>query len=459
MANRKSAGTPRSLPSADEVFGKTVEAVQAKLQKKGMLVGHNPTITVLPVPALSARYLLRNEGLPLSCVYELVGQEASYKSTFAIEILRWHRICGGNGALLEAETKPTPDLRNSVLNWDQGAVRIEDCNSQEEWQSKAVFLTKDYRKRMDAPSGAGRVHPWCIIVDTLTGKASTKTIENIGKEGYARQHYPIEARNIADFMRAYPQLLMGYPYTFVGVNHLKLAKHEDGTVDHNVPGGWALRFQCAAIIMMERVGKIYDYATYKAVTVSMQTLKNSYGPFGTRLHVRFRTWLQEDAPGIHRLHSRFEWWEASVNLITKGLGMTGTDRDRLVPRMQEVCDIKEKAGGSRGKLYYSNRLGVPSSDAITAHDMGMLLETKPDVLADLYTVLNIQRQQFFRPGVNYVSQLEEHAHIAAQADAADDAIRLRDSLKAGSPVEQSVPSQPPQEISGPMQPPGAELDD
>lgn len=437
MAKRKAkvvevVDTATGQPTVDDFFDKVVQNVQAKLQKRGILVGHNPNITVLPVPAFIVRYLLQNEGLPLSCIYQAVGPQASYKSTFVAEVIRWHRLCGGKGILLEAETKPTPELRNSVLNWDEKACLVEDCELQEHWQDKTTFYTKEIQKLAAQNGGPGRTRPYCIAVDSLTGKASAQTIKKIDEEGHAGLHYPVEAKNIADYMRAYPQKLLGWPITFIGVNHMKIAKDDKGNIDYNIPGGWALKFQCAAIFEMERMGKIQEYANYKAATIRMGTIKNSYGPDRIRINVRFKTWYQEDAPGTFRLHSRFEWWEAGILFLAEGKGLSEAQGKVLLPRLKDVCDVKEKSGGSMGKLYYSNRLGITAGDAMSAHDLGVLLETRPDVLADIYGVLGVQRRPFFRPGVDYMSQLEEHAHVAAQAEAAEDAIKRLQALQTAT---------------------------
>jgi hypothetical protein len=418
--------------TVDDFFAKVVQDVHAKWQKKGILVGHNPQITVLPVPAFIIRYLLQNEGLPLSCCYQAVGEQASYKSTFAAEVMRWHVMCGGKGILLEAETKATPDLRMSVVNWDPNAIHVEDCEMQEHWQDKCTDLTNRIQTNAERVSGPGRTQPYCIVVDSLTGKASAQTLKKIDEEGHAGLHYPVEAKNIADYMRAYPQKLLGWPWTFFGVNHMKPSTDERGNIVYNIPGGYALKFQCAGIFELARMGQIKEFANYKAANISIGTIKNSYGPDRIRIQVRFKTWLNEDAPGVHRMHSRFEWWEAGIFLLAEGIGLSQARQKSLLPRLKEACDVKIKSGGSAGKLYYSNRLEVPSSEAMSAHDLGVLLETKPEVLADVYTVLGIQRRPFFRPGVDFMSQLEEHAHVSAQADAADDAVRRLAALQTAN---------------------------
>lgn len=419
------------IVAADEVFQRSIAAVQEKMQKKGVLVGHNPNITVLPVPAFIIRYLLQNTGLPMSCIYQVVGPQGCYKSTFAMEMLRWHRLCNGKGMLNEAETKPTPELRNSVLNWDTKAVHVEDCETFEDWQRKTLAMTAEFQKNCECAGGPGRTIPFCMVVDTLTGKASEHTLKNIKAAGHANLHFPVEARQMADFMRAYPQELLGWPITFVGVNHLKIAKDaQTGIVDYNIPGGWALKFQCAAIFEMERLGAIKEFANYKAALVKISTLKNSYGADNLRINVRFKTWYQEDAPGVNRLHSRFEWWEASIWFLATGHGLTQARAKLLVPKMREACDIHEKSGGSAGKLYWSKRLGVTSADAMPAHDLGMQLELRPDVLTDLYTVCEITQQSYFQPGVDFLKQQEGYEYIEQQADAVDIAVGKLRELQA-----------------------------
>ncbi len=116
-------------------------------------------------------------------------------------------------------------------------------------------------------------------------------------------------------------------------------------------------------------------------------------------------------------------------LLAKGDGMTKARQDMLVPQLKEACDIHEKSGGNKGKLWWSKRLGVPKSDAMTAHNLGVLLEQQPKVLADLYPILNIERRPFFRPGVEFLQQIDEFAHVAAQADAADDMVQQAQALR------------------------------
>jgi RecA/RadA recombinase len=435
MAKRKKADPVDKVThepiAADSVFAGMITDMQAKLKKRDVLVGHSEDIVVLPVPAFIIRYLLHNTGLPLSCIYQIVGPEGCYKSTMAMEWLRWHRLCGGFGQLNEAETKPTPDLRNSVLNWDPGAVHVESCGTFEEWQMKVTFANAAFQKQCLKAGGPGRTIPFCHVVDSLTGKAGAHTLKNIDEKGHASMHFATEARQMADYLRAFPQKLIDWPITFVGINHMKVhIDPQTNQVDYNIPGGWSLRFQCAAIVAMEKIGAIKEYANYKAALVQLQTIKNSYGPDKTRIQVRFRTWYNEDAPGVWRLHSRFEWWEAGIHFLAKGQGLTKAKAEALVPKMREVCDVREKSGGSLGKLFWSKRLGVSSSDAMPAHDLGLQLEMRPDVLTDLYTVLGIAQKPYFKPGLDFLTQRAGYNHFQQQSEAIDESVAKLRALHA-----------------------------
>jgi len=404
---------------ADPVMDIVEHDAETYMGKKGHLVGHNPIIYVLPVPALSCRVILQNEGLPLSRCYQLVGEAGSYKSTMAAEWGRWHRICGGGSFLTEAEDKPTPDLRNSVNNWDVKAIRLSDADTVEEWQTKVNKGTQMLQKRLEQKGMPGRTVPFCFIVDSLTGVPSERTRKSIMESGHASPHFAIEAQLISDWLKVYPSLLRDWPMSFVGVNHLKV--HRDsltGRVDYQMPGGAALRFHCALIVELQRVGHIKEFADYKAATISMRSIKNSYGADDARICVRFKTWLQEDAEGVYRLHSRFEWWEASILFLCDGFGLTQTRKNFLMPRINAVCDFHKKRGGDEHYSYWSDRLGVPSSNAMTAHELGMELERHPDVLAELYPILGIQRNPLFEPGADFLGQLEDYAYITKQAESA-----------------------------------------
>jgi RecA/RadA recombinase len=421
---------------ADRVLAESITAVEAKSKKKNVLIGNNPLIHVLPVPSIAMRYLIQNEGWPLSSLYQIVGPEGSFKSTFAIEVGRWHALCGGKIILCEAESKPTPDLRNAILNHDEGAIRVEDCASIEDWQRKIIWYSKELKKKMEAANGPGRTIPICFIVDSLTGKAAERTIDKIMKEGHASPHFAIEAGSIADWMRTYPQQMLEWPFNLLGVNHLKANLNPmTGFVDRNIPGGWSLKFQETMELELKQMGSVREMDGYNEAVLLIQTYKNSHGKKNVTIQVNLRLWQQEDAPGVFRLHGRFEWWESAIYLLLDGLRMKDDVKARLLPRIKEVVDLHRKNCGNKGNMFWSDTLGVPSSDPIPAHDLGVKLEQRSDILAKLYPILNIHSRPFFKPGVDFLSQLEDYKHLIDQMEASQKLLIQKEELKMRPPPQ------------------------
>lgn len=404
MAKAKKKSSMASQEATDAVFQNVVADVTRKLESKDMVSGTTGPIHVLRVPSIAMRYLLQNEGLPLSCVIQIVGPEASFKSTTAIEFGRWHTDAGGFIQLNEAETKPTPELRNSVLKWRTGVLRYEDCKSLEDWQRKTLWYTEAFQKHF--LKGPGKVAPVCTIVDSLTGKASEDTLKKLYAEGAASRHWSIEAAYISDFMAAYPQKMLGWPFTFVGVNHMKIRiDPKTGMPDPHVPGGWALKFQCACIIAMNKF-KTRETRHEVVHTVSMKTLKNTYGRDQLRIQVDIKMWYERNEEGLPILQTEYDWHGAAIRML-QCEGMTKTMSSVLEPKIREVIDIHEKAGGQRGKLYWSDRLSVSSAEAMPISELGRLLEADSELLIELYKVLNIQRRPIYVPGKDYDDQLKE----------------------------------------------------
>jgi RecA/RadA recombinase len=419
--------------AVDDMFASVASHVMAKRGKQGELVEtRSDELCVLPVPALSVRYLLQSVGWLLSRVVEVVGASASYKSTFAVEIVRWHALCNGRGAILEAEDKPTPDLRDAVLHHQTNFLQVQSCESLEAWQSTAVFYAKEFKKQCSRAGGPGKAVPLAIVVDSFSGKACAATIKKIEDKGYAERNYAIEANLIKTWLQVYPGLINGWPFSLIGVNHVKTFANETGT-QRNVPGGKAIGYHESVQIELTKLGGLKDKATHSYVDINMTTYKNTYGRVGISLTVPLTFWYATDENGLQRLFARWEWWTASTLLLT-GYGMSQARQAAFLPKIAPVIDMHEKSGGNQGKLYWSNRLGVASSDALPPHDFGMLLETRVDVLAELYDVLGIAHRPFFKPGIDYMGQYPGNEHIVAQAELSRQKCALRDGLPADAEV-------------------------
>ncbi len=382
----------------DAMFGGIVNDVGAKRNKAKDPVGAHDEIMLMPVPSLAVRYLLQSAGYPLARVIEVVGAQASYKSTFAIELARWHMLCAGRAVLLEVESKPTPDLRNAILAYDNRKLHVESCGSLESWQRTAMYYQEQFRKQCEKAAGPGRTIPFAIIVDSLMAKACEETQKKVRENGHAKRDFAVEAMLIKTWMQVFPNEIVGWPFSFIGVNHMKPGTDKQGLPTRNIPGGTSVKFQESVQIELTRM-RVNERVHDMEVIVRLQTYKNSYGRDRVRIQVPLRFWHEIGGDGVQRLYAKWEWWTATTNLLTGGGGLADAANARLQSRIKDIIDVHEKGS----KMYWSNRLGVPSSDPLTAHEFGMLIESDVPLLCELYDALGIAYRPFFMPGVRYMA--------------------------------------------------------
>ena len=369
----------------DDSLESALKVLQSKLSRESKMVSNSPTLMVgLPVPSLAIRYLLQNTGLPLGVVYHLVGPPASFKSTLAVEIARWHHACGGAVIICEAETKPTPVLRESILGKDPPRVLVHECLFLEEWQKVILEAVKIMQDRQGDTQ-----KPVAFIVDSYMGKLPRKLYDDVLRQGFAQRHFGEAAMLIGDWLSAYTSTVQGYPYNLIGVNHLKESVHPiTGMPVYRTPGGQYLRHQNSIEIRVNRSKteqrKAGDLVYYETI-IQLYTSKNCRGAQDKKIAVVLRQWNEvvDDKP---TLISNFEWWEAATWMLYDGTGMPKTDCEILLPKVKKVIDVKKR---SRGDLFYCEQLGIPQSDPIPAHEMGLKIEEREDILQELYKIFGI----------------------------------------------------------------------
>jgi len=374
----------RNYP-VDDSLDSALKVLQNKLSKGDKILGSPPTLLLgLPVPSLAVRYLLQNTGMPLGVVYHLVGPPASFKSTLAVEIGRWHHACGGAIIICEAETKPTPALRESIIGSDPPRVVVYECRFLEEWQRAIIEAVKIMKDRQGEDQ-----KPIAFIVDSYMGKLPSKLFNDVLRQGFAQRHFGEAAMLIGDWLSAYTSAVQGYPYNLIGVNHLKESVHPiTGLPVYRTPGGQYLRHQNSIEIRVTRSRTEQKKAgdiSYHETLIQLYTSKNCRGAQDKKIAVVLRQWNEvvDDKP---MLISNFEWWEATTWMLYDGTGMPKADKEILLPKVKKILDIKKRA---RGDLFYCEQLKVPQSDPISAHDMGIKIEEQKDILQELYKIFGI----------------------------------------------------------------------
>lgn len=367
--------------SVDDVFQRITRTVANKLGKKEL--DPNIVTTSLPLPALSTRFLFQNEGLLLGKIIHLVGEEASFKSTFSLEVLRWHLLKNGYGVVLDTEGRPIVDTCSGLIP-EQYLSKFTtfQCGSLEEWQK----LLTEYIKNI---SDDEKTIPGCFIVDSLLGCNTQNTTDDILHQGFASSRFASEARSIADFLRSYSQLLSGKFLTICLVNHRKyrLSGGFSPVLVKTSLGGNEVRFYASFELELSKSKTQKTFGQTVQYNVIFKTYKNTYGQEGIEVTCPIEFFREDD-----KLSINFLWHEATAQLLTE-FNFKPKPADSLMKKIKNVCNVCLHSGGRRGKLYHCVELGIPENAPVSGEEISLELEKHPDILNELYKLLNITKRQ------------------------------------------------------------------
>lgn len=383
-------------------------------------------VVCLPMPAFAPRFLIQQEGWPLGRFYHLVGEQESCKSALGFEIMRWHGLMpGGGGFYFPTESKNQPELFRSIVGYEHPRMRWhDDCKTMQEWQAGVTDWIKRVQVAMDGTPknpGPGRRAPVCWLVDSLMALLSDKENEKVDKQGHSDRHYAECAVLLMDFLKWATPEIKQYPFTLLGVNHLKPTKEEGpfGKVERNIPGGKAPKFFETMQIEMRRctgtrpekdIRHVKD--DERGIEVEITIHKNSMAP-----HERIRVemlWYTDyddrDPAGHYRQKTFWDWYSASISILANLLKGDGKQAKRL----REVIDLNLDTDTHK---VWSPALGIDKKDKVPAREAGELLERK--IYEDaafrdaLYAETGVRRRYLFKPHLDYQEQVKEAIKLAA----------------------------------------------
>lgn len=364
----------------------------------------------LPLPSLSLRYLFQSNVYPLSRIAQIVGEEGCAKSSFLYEMFRWHMLAGGGAVLCENELKDSPDLRNSLLNWNPEWLQrntIIKTHSMEEWQQALMNYIRLAQKYQDADNGPGRTIPIMYSVDSLMSTAPKEEIESVKKEGYVSRGFPLAANLISRYMRVIPDLIQTYPFSVAYTNHLKPGSDFMGRPVDNIPGGKSVKFMETYEIKMSRAPRCnIDKKEYEGLRIQLETKKNSLGPGRKKIVAELRWYRARDAEGQLKQYSYWAWNTATIEMLL-GLAEVG-GKKTTYNAIMDICDINLK--GKTTKKIWSKALGIPDNAPVDYEEAGAILETRQDLMAQIHEHLGVIERPVFNPSVDY----EEQKQIVAR---------------------------------------------
>lgn len=376
-----------------------------------MFGGHGPEAKKFP-GCLPMEWLLGQDGWLLGLIIQLVAKTGVGKSGFLAEIFRWFDLAGGGSELEEAESKFNPQWYRSIHPGFDKRTIYNPCGSVEAWQRNLTDGTKAMQmKLLGTPEepGPGRTIPVCFGVDSIMGKASEETQEKIlGKlikggmrgltgTGAATRSFPIEALIITLYMKTYPGLLAGWPFSLVLVNHLKIRQDDAGNSVRSKSGGVAVDFQESFELEIKKVGghkKMIRCAEFEGYPVMISNEKNSFGVTHRNIQTRVLwRWLEDKVTGVYKQHTIWDWDWSTIHMLWSN--MQGEKADPLVKanladigfhlQCPKTSEIENSA--------WSKSLGMKKAeDALPWSDVGALIREDAGLMKKLRSALRINER-------------------------------------------------------------------
>lgn len=440
MAKRKSAAVVDEGALVDRMFSDFSASLKSEWGGSVYVNGDEESRVICLAVPLALQFLLQQEGFTLGRFTMLVGLPESCKSAFGYELCRIHRQAGGGFSLVETEKKDSPTLMRSIVGYDPGRYTATYVKTAEEWQrfdrESMELLKPTMDKRLKPP----RSIPWLWLVDSLAGVTTERLAEKCNDEGAATLVQPQLACILNQFFKVMPHWVEDYPFSIVGINHLKLQKDQHG---HNsirqIQGGYAPRFAESLEIEMVRMDrKQIDRrmrCREQGVRLGMTVAKNSTAARGPQVIVEMLWYFEEvelptgELAEVQRTY--FDWPSAAIELLIKPPLDAASCR--------EVDAIVDLHPSSKDRTVWSDALGIPESDPLSYREAGIILEGRRDIVEALYKPLGIRRRNMFQTGVSFKEQQEKAARRAYRLTG-DGMTRGRDNGNT-TPVELPVDPQ------------------
>ena len=391
MAKKKLTGDVSITPS--DFFSSQLVSSQSELGRNDSYIGKESQRVVIgiPLPAFSLRFLFQNDCFPLSRMTEINGINESCKSAMLYEMFKWHVGAGGGYILNLAEPKDSPDLRASIIGHKADTIYpTVSCNSVEDWQEHITMWLKESRKQFSEPGACP--FPAAIGVDSLTGVTTRADINAIWEKGYAEIGFAKAANIINTYCKFVFSELRVWPFSFIGVNHMKVGKHSNGAIDRKIPGGQSLDFYATFKLRMQRRNDI-DRIGEAGRMIEFTMDKNSLGTAPERRSIEVPMKWTFDENGEQR--TWWDWHEASIDLIN----------DMSSVRKGVVLDILGLKNINKAhRTADCTAVGLVKA---TWTEIGEAIEADDTLKAALDAAHGIRKRRPFDAGVPYSTQMKE----------------------------------------------------
>lgn len=394
------------------------EVLKATAEDQDPLIG-------LPLPALSARYLLQANIFPLSRFTQLRGEYSAGKSAMLMEVMRWFNVYGGGAIMIDTENKNSETMLDGIFGHNPEHKKrtfVVKAQSVEDWQKKYMGFCQKIHAQND---NADRMFPVCIGLDSISAVEVDRRVEKVADEGHAAAGHPYLARNLSDFMRtALVPTLRHYPIALVATNHLKeeINSMGFGPPKKYAPGGASLDYYPTLILDMQRTSRNnLQIGRAEGQSVRITATKNNLGAPGRKIVINLM-WYNDivkivDANGNetyrNQQHHYWDWHTATARLLIE---LQAADKKlppgidpKLPALVKQVCDVEYKHGTKNADvpLVYSDALGISKQSAVSEVEFSMALEENKKVLGVLHGLLGVNEYLICDPARQYREQVME----------------------------------------------------
>lgn len=407
---------------ARESFNKDIKSLNKNTTKRGTVdvrcidASDSPLIIGFELP-FPLQFLFSSRVMPLGVCMELAGERMSCKSLFTYELGRLFCDYGGWMELINTESKYSQVLAMSVLGYDRrNAVNAQMINDMTLWQKALKTRAETIIDEMVSgnPSKGippGATFPVLMAVDSIAGANLNETNARIDKDGSAGRAFPLEALSLTNYLKYFAGQISPYPISGLFVNHLKIKPGENmyQPAEERTPGGSHVKFQVSLIIYMYRKAKATNIdpspsgsGTIERRQIQFKIAKSSIGADNRRMSAWVSWCHRRGEDGQMRQLTRWQWNEATTRLICdfqkgKIYPSTKLSESTWRKKMDNYFHFRDLGRGN----YCSDTLGVPSSDPLSASEIGKLINSTPEVLNSLRLLFGIHDNCLWMPGEDF----------------------------------------------------------
>jgi len=354
----------------------------------------------IPMPSLSMQYLFQRDVFPLGVIIQISAKHSSFKSALLAELLRWFYDYGGAGYVTEVENKISAELFSSILSLAYfEMLSVSKVDSLEGWQESLHRDIDNLKAELIGTKkkrGPGAVFPVLFGVDSIVGKMTEETQEEIEKQGHAGRGYPVEANSITRYVKTLAGWLRGWPFSVICINQTKTKIATEGTKSFGSKdsrsGGDQLNFSESIDLELHKWGR-FQCDEFEGYKVDIKMVKNSVGPDARKVTTRMLWWEEPDdtTESGFRQKTIWDWGWATTNLLQEIMG--GESREpRFKVNLKEMgFHLHCPTSSAIENLAWSKNLGMKSEDqAVSWNELGMMIHADHELMRKLKKALAIR---------------------------------------------------------------------